>query len=232
MEEKKVDSKSKLKKIGGVILIVAIGLLLEYIGLVTYRYTILGRIYDNSKQYENIQNIYIEEVKISRNENQQTKVENAKYWYKDGIFKMEVQIQGQVEYKTHIWIDLQQNEGYMLVEKGNDKTGTKLQTKEIFKSVKEGKIIQYLSGSQVNYAENKFLDAMKVMSIHITDTEKYSYVSQENSMFMYDNKTGLLSGKQVSVGNNEYIDNYQYAIGNVKEDDVEKIDITGYEIGE
>lgn len=232
MNEKKVNSKKKLKKIGEVILIIMIVFLIEYSGMVVYRYATLGKIHDKSKKYENIQNIYIEEVKISRNENKQRKVANAKYWYKDNILKTEIDIQEEKSYKIHTWMDFQKTEGYILVEKGENKTGTKVEGQEIYKRIKEGRIIEYLNGSQVNFSENKFSNAIKLISMRITTDENYSYVIQKNMASIYDIQTGLLVGKKMNVGNNEYINTYYYEIGNVKDEDIRKIDMLEYKIEE
>lgn len=229
------NKKIIIKNLTRIISAIFVILLGAYLILCAYRFSILNQINNKFNEYKNIDNCYYERNEVVTDCNGTAYITNSRYWYKDGILKIEtIKTQNgnaEIVYKI---IDLNKKESYVLFEKS--RKGIKQINENELKEFEDG-IIMYVVGE--NYF-NSIIDTIKstlnIFKYNIK-READKYVLELNSEIdnekVYDKDTGLIKQNySLSDFGEEIKILHKLEFGIVKDEDVNDIDLSTYQITE
>ena len=186
---KKVKKKNKFNIILSICILLCI-FMVFYIGIVSYRYSLLVSIDNKFRDYNDIKNVYIEMHGIISQSDSFTNTITRKYWYKNGILKKE-EYSDSENYKDINIIDYNKNIEYSINEK--NKTCYIVKDNDIEKGYENGRIFNTLFRPFYTIASSPYSlkFSSKILSIKIAK-EKDNIITDINGYSCYDKNTGLL----------------------------------------
>lgn len=225
--EKSLKNRN-LKKVFLVLLLIII-VFIVIIGL--YRFIIIHKINNNVSEYSSLNNYHYVRTSYKMQDEIISNEIIVDVYFKDGIYK-EIIKEDSIETGI-VWINYNDNEGYTIDLIDNNISSLNLDEDLAFG--KDDGIYNLREG--ITECDNIFIEISLAFSpiVKIQNTSSY-YVIQytQNGQRNYVTKvwinkeTGLPENK-ISESEDKYIyDNTEYEIGNVKDKDVEKINIENY----
>lgn len=220
-----VKKKSFIRKhLRKIIAIVAVLLLIAYFGFSVYKFCILKEINDKFNEYKNVENCYIERKEIvTNNETGTAYILNERYWYKEGVLRIEtIKTENGITKTVNEYVDFNKNEKYILSKE--NKTIIKEGTNSENDKLKEG-ILRYLIGE--NYYRNNVEIIKESLNIfNNIYVEKNKYIKNTNGI--EENITKVYNKEDVFVQRIDGISNkeeikilYDIEIEVVKDEDVQ-----------
>lgn len=223
---KKIKIKSNLNIVWGILIAILVVFAI-YLGIVLYRFGLLQTLQNKFKEYENVDNIFLEVNSTSFQNDVHIAAYNAKYWYKEGLLKVET-TSWKDENKSIIFIDYNKKIEYWINDV--DKTVSIYRDEDISKEYENGKILENVF--RVNYYS--FPTSLKfscnVMAFPIKK-EKDCIITNIVNYNSYDANTGLLrtSYSEDYIGNSSF-STYNYDFGNVEDKDLEVPNLAEYKV--
>jgi len=218
-----------------IIIIIAVLLLIAYLGLSVYKFCILKEINDKFNEYKNVTNCYLERKEIvTNNTTGEAYIINERYWYKDDLVKIEnIKTENGVTKTYYKYIDLNRQEIYIVNE--NTRNIIKKENIDEYIEFKDG-ILEYVIGE--NYYKDNIdiiknsLNILKNVSIKKDKYIKKSINQNGNAKKIYNKENGFIQ-QSYTLNNSEEIKIlYNIEIDIVKDEDVniKFLNLENYEI--